>query len=70
VVLNDALAMIPTLKLSGFERVVVGARVSRSGNPVASEGDIYGEVAGVSVGQSDAVVIVLSEIVGAPTGDN
>ena len=70
VVLNDALAMIPTLKLSGFERVVVGARVSRSGNPVASEGDIYGEVAGVSVGQSDAVVIVLSEIVGASTGDN
>jgi len=40
-------AMIPSLNLSSFERVIVGARVSKSGNPVAQPGDLFVEYEGV-----------------------
>ena len=42
--LGDEDAMMPAMKLSGFDEVVVGARVSMSGNPVAQEGDFYTEL--------------------------
>jgi cytochrome c-type biogenesis protein CcmH len=41
--LSDDDAMMPTMKLSSFDQVIVGARVSRSGNPVAQDGDFYTE---------------------------
>jgi cytochrome c-type biogenesis protein CcmH len=41
--LSDADAMMPTMKLSSFDQVIVGARVSLSGNPVAQDGDFYTE---------------------------
>jgi cytochrome c-type biogenesis protein CcmH len=43
--LSDADAMMPQMKLSSFDDVVVGARISRSGNPVAQAGDLYFETA-------------------------
>jgi len=42
--LSDSDAMMPTMKLSSFDQVVVGARVSKSGNPVAQAGDFFIEV--------------------------
>jgi len=41
--LSDADAMMPSMKLSSFDQVIVGARVSMSGNPVAQDGDFYTE---------------------------
>ncbi len=41
--LSDADAVMPTMKLSSFSQVVVGARVSSSGNPLAQSGDFYTE---------------------------
>ena len=41
--LSDADAMMPTMKLSSFRQVIVGARVSTSGNPVAQAGDFFTE---------------------------
>ncbi len=41
--LSDADAAMPTMKLSSFSQVVVGARVSSSGNPLAQSGDFYTE---------------------------
>ena len=41
--LGDADAMMPSMKLSSFDQVIVGARVSFSGNPVAQSGDFYTE---------------------------
>jgi hypothetical protein len=32
------------MKLSSFDQVIVGARVSFSGNPVAQSGDFYTEL--------------------------
>ena len=42
--LGDGDAMMPALKLSAFDQVIVGARVSFSGNPVAQSGDFFTEV--------------------------
>jgi cytochrome c-type biogenesis protein CcmH len=45
--LSDDDAMLPSMKLSSFDQVIVGARVSSSGNPVAQSGDFYTEVEAV-----------------------
>jgi cytochrome c-type biogenesis protein CcmH len=40
-------AMIPNMNLSSFARIIVGARVSKSGNPVAQPGDLFVEYEGI-----------------------
>jgi cytochrome c-type biogenesis protein CcmH len=47
VTLSDTDAMMPEMKLSAFDVVIVGARISKSGNPVAQPGDLFVEVVGV-----------------------
>jgi cytochrome c-type biogenesis protein CcmH len=42
VTLSDAQAMMAGRKLSGLDRVVIGARVSKSGRPMAQSGDLEG----------------------------
>lgn len=41
-ILDDSQAMLPTMKLSSFPRVIVGARISRSGNALPASGDLQG----------------------------
>jgi len=48
VTLSDSDAMIPSMKLSNFEQIVLGARISKSGNPVAQPGDLFVELGGVN----------------------
>lgn len=48
--LTDAMAMAPQFKLSGFAEVVVGARVSRSGDAMPQPGDWSGQSNPVKVG--------------------
>lgn len=48
--LDDSMAMQPQLKLSGFDKVMVVARISRSGSPMAQSGDLEGSVAVVKPG--------------------
>jgi len=40
IVLDDSTAMMPSMKLSAFDTVTIGARLSLSGNPIAQDGDI------------------------------
>jgi cytochrome c-type biogenesis protein CcmH len=40
VVLTDGMGMLPSMKLSQFPQVVIGARVSKSGNAIAQSGDM------------------------------
>lgn len=60
--LTDALAMSPQMRLSGFPEVVVGARVSRSGQAMPQPGDWQGQSGVVKLGTS-TVSIEISEAV-------
>jgi cytochrome c-type biogenesis protein CcmH len=68
VTLDDSMAMTPAAKLSGHEQVVVGARVSKSGDPAPQPGDLEGLSAPVKVGAAGIVVVIDREIGTAGTG--
>ncbi len=61
VILDDSMAMMPQLKLSGFEAVKVGARISLSGTPKAQTGDLFSEKTAVKAG--DQIELVIDSIV-------
>lgn len=48
--LDDSLAMSPAAKLSSTPRVIVGARISKSGSATPQSGDLLGTVGPVDVG--------------------
>ena len=54
--LDDSLAMGPGMGLSSAQRVVVGARISRSGQAMPQPGDLEGLSAPVAVGSQGVVV--------------
>ena len=54
--LDDSLAMGPGMGLSSAQKVVVGARISRSGQAMPQPGDLEGLSASVAVGSKDVVV--------------
>ena len=55
ITLHDSDAMIPTRRLSGFEQVKIGARISRTGNAIAQQGDLAAEPVIVNTGMKDTV---------------
>jgi cytochrome c-type biogenesis protein CcmH len=61
--LDDSMAMSPAAKLSGSPRVIVGARISKSGGALAQPGDLQGLSAPVAVGSS-GLAIEIKEVVG------
>jgi cytochrome c-type biogenesis protein CcmH len=60
--LDDSMAMSPANQLSGTARVIVGARVSKSGNAMPQAGDFSGQVGPVSVG-ANGLTIEIKEAV-------
>ena len=60
--LDDGMAMAAGLKLSGFSRVVVGARVSRAGNATPQPGDLQG-LSGAVANDSKGVAVVIDTVV-------
>ena len=56
--LDDSMAMTPEMKLSGFPSIVVGARISKSGNAVPQSGDFEGLSAPTSAGASGVSVVI------------
>jgi cytochrome c-type biogenesis protein CcmH len=60
--LDDSMAMAPTARLSLFERVVVVARISKSGQAAPSPGDISGQTAPVA-NNATGLVVELSDVV-------
>ncbi|MCU7905538.1 MAG: c-type cytochrome biogenesis protein CcmI [Candidatus Thiodiazotropha sp. (ex Epidulcina cf. delphinae)] len=60
--LDDSMAMMPQMKLSAFPKVVVGARISLSGNPTAQSGDLEGEFKPVTPGQSETVRVIINTV--------
>ncbi len=61
-ILDDSMAMMPQLVLSSFPQVLVGARISKSGNALPQAGDLQGEVSPVAPGQEAVVNIVIDSV--------
>lgn len=61
-VLDDNLAMSPAARLSSAQQVVVGARISKSGQAMPQPGDLQGLSASVAVGSRD-LRIEINELV-------
>lgn len=56
--LDDSMAMSPALRLSGAAQVVIGARISRSGNATPQSGDLVGQSAVVRPGTRDLELVI------------
>ncbi|MCW8907095.1 MAG: c-type cytochrome biogenesis protein CcmI [Sedimenticola sp.] len=61
--LEDGQAMVPGMNLSSVGQVVVGARISRSGNAIASSGDLLGEVSPVTVGDGQVIDLEINSVI-------
>jgi len=59
--LDDGMAMTPQLKLSSFANVVIGARISKSGNATPQSGDLEGQSA-APAGRQGPVEIVIDQV--------
>ena len=59
--LDDSLAMMENLKLSAFDEVMIVARISKSGAPVATSGDFFGEVGPIRPAERPKVTVTISE---------
>jgi len=62
VTLDDSTAMMPQMRLSLFQQVLVGARISKSGNAMPQSGDLQGEVKPVTPGQAETVAVVIDGV--------
>ncbi|AGA90144.1 cytochrome c-type biogenesis protein CcmI [Thioflavicoccus mobilis 8321] len=59
VTLDDSLAMTPDLPLSSVAEVVVGARITKSGEAMPQSGDLEGESGPVAVADDEAPIALL-----------
>jgi cytochrome c-type biogenesis protein CcmH len=60
--LDDSMAMSPAAKLSSASSVIVGARISRSGNAMPQAGDLQGLAPAVTVGAGGIKVEINQEV--------
>jgi len=61
-VLDDSMAMQPQLKISSFEKVIVVARISKSGSPMAQPGDMEGMTPSIKPGSKGISVVIDSAV--------
>jgi cytochrome c-type biogenesis protein CcmH len=59
--LDDRNAMTQGMTLSSQERVVIGARISKSGNATPQPGDLEGVSEPIVVGRSGIAVVINTE---------
>ena len=62
VTLDDSMAMVAEMRFSAFPAVVVGARVSKSGTPAPTSGDLQGLSDPVQLAEAEIVEIEISEV--------
>jgi cytochrome c-type biogenesis protein CcmH len=62
-VLNDSMAMRPAMKLSNFQEIIIGARISKSGNAMPQSGDMHGSFGPVDIGDATGVEIIIDKTV-------
>ncbi len=60
--LDDSSAMAPQFRISGFKQVIVGARISPSGDATPRTGDLMGQLGPVDVGAGKLVLMIDSVV--------
>lgn len=60
VTLDDSMAMMPAMKLSNFEQVDIGARISKSGNAMPESGDLQGIVSPIATQSSETIQVTIN----------
>jgi cytochrome c-type biogenesis protein CcmH len=60
--LDDSTAMTPAMKLSNYPQVIVGARISKSGNAMPQPGDLQGLSQPVALGASGLKIVIGEEV--------
>jgi cytochrome c-type biogenesis protein CcmH len=63
VVLTDGMGMLPRMKLSQFPQVIVGARISKSGNAIAQSGDLQSVSKPLPVTTSTPITLTIDQVV-------
>lgn len=61
--LSDADSMAQGLSLSVFPQVQISARISRSGNAIASAGDLQGQSGPITVADTDKIAITINRVI-------
>ena len=63
IVLSDGMGMMPSMKLSQFPQVIIGARVSKSGNAIAQSGDLQTISKPVAVTSTAPIELTIDQVV-------
>ncbi|UXI67041.1 c-type cytochrome biogenesis protein CcmI [Tahibacter amnicola] len=63
VTLTESMSMMPSMKLSQFPQVVVGARISRSGNAIPQAGDLQTLSEPIAVSAGKPVRLLIDQVV-------
>jgi cytochrome c-type biogenesis protein CcmH len=61
VTLTDGMGMVPNVTLSQFPQIVLGARISRSGNAMAQPGDLQTLSATMTTAQTEPVQLTIDQ---------
>jgi cytochrome c-type biogenesis protein CcmH len=63
VTLTDGMGMLPNMKLSQFPQVIVGARISKSGNAIAQSGDLQTASKALDVTTTAPIALTIDQVV-------
>jgi cytochrome c-type biogenesis protein CcmH len=62
VTLDDSLAMTPEMRLSSFPQVIVGARISASGQAIPQSGDLEGELGPLATAETSSLQLFIDRV--------
>src|SRR5690349_6071866 len=63
VTLDDSMSMMPAMRLSKFAQVVVGARVSKSGNAMPQSGDLQTLSSPIASSRGEPIALEIDQVV-------
>lgn len=65
VTLDDTMSMMPGMSIASFDRLVIGARISKTGKPTPTPGDLQGLTQPVAAKDGDSFAVEVNQVVGA-----
>ncbi|MGZ8244285.1 c-type cytochrome biogenesis protein CcmI/CycH, partial [Methylomagnum sp.] len=65
VTLDDSMSMMPGMSIASFDRLIIGARISKTGRPTPTPGDLQGLTQPVTPKDGDGFAVEVNQVVGA-----